>query len=105
MLVGTKLDRLTLLSLHRHRHHLVLEYARVPGLFGALLRREGHLIDFLPSQLVILAEALGGLGHGGAALRALESFPQAVLQRSGPAAQPPAPPPPPPPRLAHCTRP
>src|SRR2546430_12815128 len=45
-------------------HHLVLEHARVPGLFRALLRREGHLIDLLPSQLVFLREAFGGLGHG-----------------------------------------
>src|SRR6267143_6725545 len=90
MLVGTILDRLTLVSLHRHRRHLVLEHARVPGLFRALLRREGHLIDFLPSQLVFLGEALGGLGHGEAALRVFEGFPEEVLERSGPESQAPA---------------
>src|SRR5437773_2705343 len=95
VLVGAIFGRLTLLSLHRHRHYLVLEHACVPGLLGALLGRERHLVYFLPSQLVFLGEALGGLGHGQAALRVFERLPEEVLER-GRRPQPHAPP-----RAAH----
>src|SRR5882762_2176829 len=81
VLIGAILSRLTLLSLHRHRYDLVLEDARVPGLFGAALRRECHLVHVFPGQLILLRQPLGGLGHGEAALRVLERFPEEVFER------------------------
>src|SRR5205807_3479452 len=39
-----------LLLLDGDRDHLVLEDARVPRLFGALLRRERDLVHFLPDR-------------------------------------------------------
>src|SRR2546422_7716655 len=50
----SELDGLALL-LHGDRHHLVLKHTRVPRLLGALLRREGHFIHRLTSELVLQA--------------------------------------------------
>jgi hypothetical protein len=90
VLVGAILDRLALLSFDGHRNHLVLEYARVPGLFRALLRSKRDFVHFLPVELVLLGEPLSGLGHRKAALRILERFPQEVFEGSGPQSEPPA---------------
>src|SRR5213078_1471014 len=83
---------LEFLSLHLHRHgdDFVLERAGVPGALGAFLRGDGYFIDFLAGELVLLREALGGLGHGQAALRILQRFPEQVLERRWPEPESPA---------------
>src|SRR5204863_373697 len=56
VLVGAILDRLTFLPFHRDRHHLLLEHARIPGLLGALLRRERSSAYFAATAPSSIAE-------------------------------------------------
>src|SRR5437764_1619177 len=62
VLVGAILGRLSLLALHGHRYHLILEDALVPGALGALLRPERDLVHVLAVELVLRGPPLGGLG-------------------------------------------
>ena len=74
-----------------------MERAGIPGALRAYLGGDCHFVYFLARELVLLREALGGLGHRQAALRVLQRFPQQVLERRRPEPQAPA-------RAAHDVR-
>ena len=82
VLVGAELDFLPF-HFDGHRHDFVLERACVPGALRALLRGDGDFIHFFARELVLLGEALGGLGHREAALRIFQRLPQQILERRG----------------------